>query len=101
MNIRRLYLFLIVGLSLALFFEWSSAKKNQSIESRLLESKSSSFDIGDDYIVIENSNLYVVVEVQTGKIVETRVNKYPVENNVEGSLGYRVFGRSNDSGFNY
>ena len=101
MNVRRLYLFLIVGLSLALLFEWSSAKKNQSIENRLLESKSSSFDIGDDYVAIENSNLYVVVEVQTGKIVETRINKYPVENNVEGSLGYRVFGRSNDSGFNY
>ena len=100
MNIRNVYLFLIVVLSLGLFFEWSSEKKNQSIESHLLDVKSSVFDVGDDYVVVENEELYVVVEVQTGKIVETRIKKHLVEN-VDGSLGYRVFGRSNDSLFEY
>ena len=95
MNIRNVYLFLIVVLSLGLFFEWSSEKKNQSIESHLLDAKSSVFDVGDDYVVVENEELYVVVEVQTGKIVETRIKKHLVEN-VDGSLGYRVFGRSNE-----
>ena len=100
MNIRNVYLFLIVVLSLGLFFEWSSEKKNQSIESHLLDAKSSVFDVGDDYVVVENEELYVVVEVQTGKMVETRIKKHLVEN-VDGSLGYRVFGRSNDSLFEY
>ena len=40
------------------------------------------------------------MSVATGNIVETRLKKYPVEN-VEGSLGYRVFGESNDTAFNY
>ncbi len=100
MNIRNVYLFLIVVLSLGLFFEWSSEKKNLSIENHLLDAKSSVFDIGDGYVVVENEELYVVVEVQTGKIVETRIKKHPVEN-VDGSLGYRVFGKSNDSLFEY
>ena len=75
MNIRNVYLFLIVVLSLGLFFEWSSEKKNLSIENHLLDAKSSVFDIGDGYVVVENEELYVVVEVQTGKIVETRIKK--------------------------
>ena len=34
----------------------------------------------DGYISIENDELYVVVSVATGNIVETRLKKYPVEN---------------------
>ena len=41
-----------------------------------------------------------MVSVPTGNIVETRLKKYPVEN-VQGSLGYRVFGESKESAFNY
>ena len=37
---------------------------------------------------------------KTGAIVETRLKKHLVEN-VEGSLGFRVFGQSNESAFNY
>ena len=100
MNIRSVYVFLIITLSLGLLFEWSSDKKNQSIERHLEDAKSPSFVAGDDYVVLENEELYVVVEVETGAIVETRLKKYLVED-VEGSVGYRVFGRSDDSKFNY
>ena len=54
----------------------------------------------DGYVSIENDELYVVVSVPTGNIVETRLKKYPVEN-AEGALGYRVFGESKDVAFNY
>ena len=100
MNIRSVYVFLIIALSLGLLFEWSSDKKNQSIERHLEDVESPSFIAGDDYIVLENEELYVVVAVETGAIVETRLKKYLVED-VEGSVGYRVFGRSDDSTFNY
>ena len=100
MNIRSVYVFLIIALSLGLLFEWSSDKKNQSIERHLEDVESPSFIAGDDYIVLENEELYMVVAVETGAIVETRLKKYLVED-VEGSVGYRVFGRSDDSTFNY
>ena len=100
MNIRSVYVFLIIALSLGLLFEWSSDKKNQSIERHLEDVESPSFIAGDDYIVLESEELYVVVAVETGAIVETRLKKYLVED-VEGSVGYRVFGRSDDSTFNY
>ena len=100
MNIRSVYLLLIVVLSLGLLFEWSSEKKNQSIERHLEDSKSPSFDVGDDYVVVENEELYVVVSVKDGRIVETRLKKYLVED-VDGSVGYRVFGKSDASGFRY
>ena len=100
MNIRSVYLFLVVVLSLGLFFQWSTDKKTQSIENHLLETKSPSFEVGEDYVVVENEELYVVVEVSSGAIVETRLKKHLVED-VEGSSGYRVLGKSKDSAFSY
>ncbi len=100
MNIRSVYLFLIVVLSLGLFFEWSSEKKETAIKSHLLEAQLPGYETRDGFVVIENSKLYVVVETKTGYIVETRIKEHLVEN-VDGSLGYRVFGTSEDSGFNY
>ena len=35
MNIRSIYLFLIVVLSLGLFFEWSSEKKDEAINNTI------------------------------------------------------------------
>jgi len=61
---------------------------------------SSGFSLEDGYASIENDDLVVVVSVPTGNIVESRLKKYPVEN-VQGSLGYRVFGESKESAFSY
>ena len=41
-----------------------------------------------------------MVATRTGSIIETRLKEYPVEN-VKGSLGFRVFGSSTETAFNY
>ena len=42
----------------------------------------------------------MVISISNGSIVEARLKKYPVEN-VNGSLGFRVFGSSESSAFQY
>ena len=100
MNIRSVYWALLIGLSLTLLFQWTSEKREESVNEHLLSAQTSSLSVSDGLVSIENNELYVVVSVATGNIVETRLREYPVEN-VEGSLGYRVFGESNDTAFNY
>ena len=100
MNIRNIYFALIVVLSLGLLYEWSSEQRSQSVEDHLLDASFPSFEIGEDYVEIENQQLYVVIAVKTGAIVETRLKEYKVEN-VAGSLGFRVFGESKESAFSY
>ena len=80
------------------FFEWSSEKKDEAIKNHLLEAQSPAYEAKDGFVVIENEKLYVVVETQTGYIVETRIKEHLVEN-IDGSLGYRVFGSSEDGCF--
>ena len=100
MNIRSVYWALLIGLSLTLLFQWTSEKREESVNDHLL--KAQTYKPAEDagYISIENDELYVVVSIATGNIVETRLKKYPVEN-AEGALGYRVFGESKDVAFNY
>ena len=100
MNIRSIYWVLLIGLSLTLLFEWTSEKREESVTEHLLSAQTYSPLKEDGYVSIENDELYVVVSVPTGNIVETRLKKYPVEN-AEGALGYRVFGESKDVAFNY
>ena len=100
MNIRSVYWALLVGLSLTLLFQWTSEKREESVNKHLLEAQSYNPVEDDGYISIENDELYVVVSVATGNIVETRLKKYPVEN-TQGALGYRVFGESKEVAFNY
>ena len=100
MNIRNVYWALLIGLSLTLLFQWTSEKREESVNEHLL--KAQAFNPAEDagYISIENDELYVVISVATGNIVETRLKKYLVEN-AQGALGYRVFGESKDVAFNY
>ena len=100
MNIRSVYWALLVGLSLTLLFQWTSEKREESVNEHLLEAQTYNPAEDDGYISIENDELYVVVSVATGNIVETRLKKYPVEN-TQGALGYRVFGESKNLAFNY
>ena len=99
MNIRNFYWLVVVVLSGALLFEWTSDKKVDAIENHLMLAKSiEQVGLGDDYVALENSELFMIVSVETGAIIETRLKKHPVEN-VSGSLGFRVFG--SESTFNY
>ena len=100
MNIRSVYWALLIGLSLTLLFQWTSEKREESVSDHLLKAQTYNPAENDGYISIENDELYVVVSVATGNIVETRLKKYPVEN-TQGALGYRVFGESKDVAFNY
>ena len=100
MNIRSVYWALLIGLSLTLLFQWTSEKREESVNDHLLKAQTYKPAEDDGYVSIENDELYVVVSVATGNIVETRLKKYPVEN-AEGALGYRVFGESKDVAFNY
>ena len=100
MNIRSVYWVLLIGLSLALLFQWTSEKREESVGAHLLDAQVFKNNIEEGYVSIENNELYVLVSVPTGNIVETRLKEYPVEN-VEGSLGYRVFGESKEVAFNY
>jgi len=99
-GLRNFYWVVVVVLSLGLLFEWTSEKRDQSIQNHLNEDWSSSFEIGGSHAYIENDELFVVVAVETGAIVETRLKKYPVEN-TEGAFGFRVFGESKESAFSY
>ena len=100
MNVRSFYWVLLIGLSLTLLFQWTAEKREETVNKHLLSALSSDFVLGDDFVSIESDELLVVISVSTGNIVESRLKKYPVEN-VEGSLGYRVFGESKDSAFSY
>ena len=86
MNIRGVYWVLLIGLSLTLLFQWTSEKREESVSEHLLSAQTSSLSDSDGLVSIENNELYVVVSVAAGNIVETRLKKYPVED-VEGSLG--------------
>ena len=101
MGIRNVYWGLIILLSGALLFEWTSEKRSDAIQEHLsyAESFSSSF-LGDEYVSIESEELFLIIAVKTGSIIETRLKKYPVEN-VPGSLGFRVFGSGQNNAFNY
>tara|TARA_B100000927_G_scaffold259733_1_gene228887 strand:+ start:345 stop:1877 length:1533 start_codon:yes stop_codon:yes gene_type:complete len=101
MGIRNVYWGLIILLSGALLFEWTSEKRSDAIQEHLsyAESFNSSF-LGDEYVSIESEELFLIIAVKTGSIIETRLKKYPVEN-VPGSLGFRVFGSGQNNAFNY
>ncbi len=100
MNIRGFYWVLLIGLSLTLLFQWTAEKRQEAVNKHLSSAMSSGFSLGGDYASIENDDLLVVVSIPTGNIVETRLKNYPVEN-VQGSIGYRVFGESKENALSY
>ena len=76
MNIRNFYWLIIVVLSGALLFEWTSDKKVDAIENHLMLAKSmEQVGLGDGYVALENGELFVIVSVETGAIIETRLKK--------------------------
>ena len=76
--------------------------KKNSTQAHLEESISieSNREAVGGFVTINSDELSLVISIESGAIVETRLKKYPVEM-VEGSYGYRVLGGSGSSAFNY
>ena len=70
MGIRNVYWGLIILLSGALLFEWTSEKRSDAIQEHLsyAESFNSSF-LGDEYVSIESEELFLIIAVKTGSII--------------------------------
>ena len=104
MNIRKVYLGLIAILSMALFYEWTSGGRADAVEAHLEMAKFENLKprVSDDglYVYLENELLKLKIATQTGAVVESRLKEYGVEN-VEGSMGVRVFGSSETGYFRY
>ena len=104
MNLRKVYLGVIVVLSMALFYEWNSEnqKLSELEQLRVADIEAVTSRVTDDggFVYLENDELRLKISTSTGSIVESRLKKYGVEN-IEGSLGVRVFGSSNTSIFKY
>jgi YidC/Oxa1 family membrane protein insertase len=104
MNLRKVYLGVIVVLSMALFYEWNSENQKLSEIEQLrvadIEAATSQVTDGGSFVYLENNELRIKISTSTGSVVESRLKKYGVEN-IEGSPGVRVFGSSNTSPFKY
>ena len=104
MNIRKIYVVLIVLLSMGLFYEWTSENRS-AVQLKHMElvdvlARDSLYSSGDEYIFLENDLLEIKIAIATGAIVESRLKKYGVEN-ITGSLGVRVFGSDDRGVFKY
>ena len=104
MNLRKIYLGVIVVLSMALFYEWNSENQKLSEIEQLrladMEAATPQVTDGGSFVYLENDELRIKISTSTGSVVESRLKKYGVEN-IEGSPGVRVFGSSNTSPFKY
>ena len=102
MNIRRIYLAVIVVLSASLFYQWNNEGKVAAQAKHMEIAKSESFinavTEDGDYVYLENDLLRLKIAINSGAIVESRLKEYGVEN-IPGSLGVRVFGSDEKNGF--
>ena len=102
MNIRRIYLAVIVILSASLFYQWNDegrvAAQAQHMEIAKSESFINAVTEDGDYVYLENDLLRLKIAINSGAIVESRLKEYSVEN-IPGSLGVRVFGSDEKNGF--
>ena len=83
MNIRKIYVVLIVLLSMGLFYEWTSGNRSE-VQLRHMElvdvlARDYSYSPGDEYIFLENNLLEIKIAIATGAIVESRLKDYGVE----------------------
>ena len=102
MNMRRIYLAVIVILSASLFYQWNDegrvAAQAQHMEIAKSESFINAVTEDGDYVYLENDLLRLKIAINSGAIVETRLKEYGVEN-IPGSLGVRAFGSDEKNGF--
>ena len=94
MNLRKIYLGVIVVLSMALFYEWNSENQKLSEIEQLrvagVEAATSQVTNDGNFVYLENDELRLKISTSTGSIVESRLKKYGVEN-IEGFPGSKGF----------
>ena len=106
MNWRYIYIASVVGLSYVLFLSWNAEKeiKQEVAEATAisLNNRERILPVGEteDFIEIENSKLIVKISPVTGKIWEARLKEHTYLNN-DDSLGVRLFGFDNATGFKF
>ena len=106
MNWIYIYIASVVGLSYVLFLSWNAEKE---IKQEVAEATAISLNNGEqilpvgeteDFVEIENSKLVVKISPVTGKVWEARLKEHTYLNNEE-SLGVRLFGFDNATGFKF
>ena len=55
MSIRGVYWVLLIGLSLALLFQWTSEKREESVSEHLLDAQTFKANTEEGYVAIENN----------------------------------------------
>ena len=105
MNIRRIYLGLILALVIGLFYEYTSGTRFDDLEKHSLYVESlkeeNLIDIKSNrYVFLENDLLRLKFVVSNGALVEARLKQFPVEN-ADDSVGVRVFGSDDERLFRY
>ena len=77
MNIRKVYLGVIVVLCMALFYEWNAEnqKKSEIEQLRIADMESATAQVSDsgDYVFLENDLLKLKISTKTGSLVESRL----------------------------
>ena len=106
MNWRYFYIASVVALSYVLFLSWNAEKE---IKQEVAEATAIDLNKGrqvlppgetEDLIEIQNSKLIVKISPVTGKIWEARLKEHTYLNN-DDSLGVRLFGFDNATGFKF
>ena len=106
MNWRYFYIASVVALSYVLFLSWNAEKeiKQEVAEATAIDINKSRQVLPpgetEDLIEIQNSKLIVKISPVTGKIWEARLKEHTYLNN-DDSLGVRLFGFDNATGFKF
>ena len=106
MNWRYLYIGSVVALSYILFLSWNAEKeiKQEVAEATAIDQNKNQLLLplgeDDDFVEIENEKLIVKISPESGKVWEARLKEHTYLNN-EDSLGVRLFGFDNISGFKF
>ena len=106
MNWRYVYIGSVVALSYILFLSWNAEKeiKQEVAEATAIDQNKNQLLLplgeDDDFVEIENEKLIVKISPESGKVWEARLKEHTYLNN-EDSLGVRLFGFDNISGFKF
>ena len=106
MNLRYLWIGSVIVLLYALLMSWNqdSARKKELGEAAFIEqidvSQETPLQENSSLLVIENEKLVVKISPVSGKVWEARLKEHTYLNN-DDSLGVRVFGFDNLTGFRF
>jgi YidC/Oxa1 family membrane protein insertase len=100
MNLRRLYGLISVVFFVSLLFVWGQENRTESVAKHLETAKKNKNLNQEGFVVLEDDLLLLKIQIKSGRIVESRLKNYGVENHPD-SLGVRVFGSDPETGFKF